>query len=271
MQASTGAHLVASLVVDFGEEVSLVNLARIGGAGAPQDEAAYALAFPFAAGRNSGGDEANLTWSPVGPLTLGTNDIERVLLAGLSVVAMNHVREAGIQIGDAAIVLGADPWSLLLLQWAKLQGASPVVFAGHGSPVLGDYASSTGVDAMLMDPSPREITKAVKSTHRGSGFAVAFDAVATDQSITHALSALHDGGRYVLAGLDPKRHVSLNAYPDLHRRDLEIISPMRSQLLELDVARLFRFSLDLANQGRLRLTGLLDPALGWHAKVTRQR
>jgi hypothetical protein len=80
--------------------------------------------------------------------------------------------------------------------------------------------------------------------------------------MTQALSALRDGGRYVLAAIDPQQHVLLNAYPDLHRRDLEIVSPMYSRL-PLDFAGLFRFSLTLAEQGRLHFNGLLDADRNW--------
>jgi threonine dehydrogenase-like Zn-dependent dehydrogenase len=260
MHAAAGADLVASLVVDLERRIPVVHVGTIGS----DAERVYALGFPGAAA----GDSSNVTWTPIGYLNLEALDIERVLLAGLSVIALKHVHEAGVQIGDPVLVLGADPWSLLLLQWAKLQGGSPLVFASRESR-LAEYAASVGVDGTLIDPSARDVAQAVSSTYRGAGFAVALDAVATDQSIRQALPALRDGGRYVLAGLDPTRYIQLNAYPDLHRRDLEIVSLMHSRLEPGDVARMFRFSLDLAEQGRLRLSGLLDPALGWRAVLTR--
>jgi D-arabinose 1-dehydrogenase-like Zn-dependent alcohol dehydrogenase len=101
--------------------------------------------------------------------------------------------------------------------------------------------------------------------HRGAGFAIALDGTATEQSLALALPALRDGGRYVLAGLDPERDVDLNAYPDLHRRDLEIISPMHSG--SVDFARMVRFSLQLAGERRLRLDGLVDSSAAWSTEL----
>jgi D-arabinose 1-dehydrogenase-like Zn-dependent alcohol dehydrogenase len=123
-----------------------------------------------------------------------------------------------------------------------------------------------GIELVLDDPGAREIARTLKLSPRGAGFAIALDGIATEQSLAHALPALRDGGRYVLAGLDPERHVDLNAYPDVHRRDLEIVSPMHS-LGDLDVGRMFRFALQLADQGRLRLDGLLDSNVGWRTEV----
>jgi threonine dehydrogenase-like Zn-dependent dehydrogenase len=193
--------------------------------------------------------------------------LERALLAVLSVLAMRHIREAQLQIGDPVLVLGSDPWSLLLLQWARLQGASPLVLARRGSLVLGEQASFFALDAELPDPTPSDLARVVKLTHREAGFAMAIDALGTEQSIALALPALRDGGRYVLAGLTPQPLVSLNAYPDLHRRDLELVSPTQS-LPSSEFARWFRFNLALAEQRRLRIDGLLNSSLGWRAIVT---
>jgi threonine dehydrogenase-like Zn-dependent dehydrogenase len=253
---STRLDVVASLLVD---SVPLIHLARVDGspASSAAQEPAYAVGIPLS---------KSVTWHSVGHLNLGASRTPRVLLAGLSALALKHVREADVQIGDAVMVFGVDPWSLLVLQWARLQGASPLVFACRGPRALGDSASLLGVDDILSNPSQSELARAVTSTHRGGGFAVALDAVADEQSMRQALSILRDGGRYVLAGFSPQPHVMLNAYLDLHRRDLEMVSPMHSTA-PFAFAELFRFSLDLAEQGRLQLDGLLDQALGWRARV----
>jgi threonine dehydrogenase-like Zn-dependent dehydrogenase len=204
----------------------------------------------------------DVTWHDVGHLALDASVTARVLLAGLSASAMAHVRAADVQIGDPVLVFGADPWSLLLLQWARLQGASPLVFASPRSPSFSEQAASQGVDAHLLEPTPGDLARAVKLTHRGGGFAVALDGMASERSMTQALSALRDGGRYVLAGINPQPYVLLNAYPDLHRRDLEIVSATQTPT-GADFARLFRFSLTLADQGRLQLERLLEAPCGW--------
>jgi threonine dehydrogenase-like Zn-dependent dehydrogenase len=201
-------------------------------------------------------------WSAVGPLDLQITAPERVLFAGLSALAMRYVREAQVQIGDPVLVLGADPWSLLLLQWAGLQGASPLVLARRGPHEVSERASSFRIDAELPDRTPGNLARAVKLTHRSAGFAIAFDGIASEQSMPQALSALRDGGRYVLAGLDPQAHVSLNVYPDLHRRDLEMVSVI-SPITRTAFTEMFRFSLELADKGKLQLERLLDQASGW--------
>ncbi len=96
---------------------------------------------------------------------------------------------------------------------------------------------------------------------------MALDAMATERSMTQALSALRDGGRYMLAGITPQQSISLNAYPDLHRRDLEVVSATHAPQGS-DFASMFRFGLRLADAGRLRLDGLLDPESGWQVSTT---
>jgi threonine dehydrogenase-like Zn-dependent dehydrogenase len=221
----------------------------------------------FALGLPSGAPGGPPAWTTVGHLNLESTRAEHILLAGLSALAMKHVRAAEVQIGDAVLVCGHDPWSLLLLQWARLQGASPLVFAGRGSDRLAELASSLGIEGTLKDPTSSDISRALKLTYRGAGFAFVFDGLATEQSVSQSLAALRDGGRYVLAGLNPARQIALNAYPDLHRRDLEVMSPMHTPF-DADVATMLRFSLTLIEQGRLRVEGLLDPAFGWRAVLT---
>ena len=260
--------IVASLVAD--REKAVLHLAQLGGEWphVSASEGAYALGIPVSRGVGAVGEmSGSVSWHVLGQLDLEAVRIERVLLGGLSVLAMKHVREADVQIGDAVVVFGTTPWSLLLLQWVKLQGASPLVFAGSGSQRFVECVSSIGVEAHLTDPKPSDIARAVKLTPHTSGFAVALDAIATERSVTQGLPAVRDGGRYVLAGLDPAPSIVLNAYPDLHRRDLEIVSPMHSST-ELDAARMLRFSLDLADKGRLDLECLVDPAFGWRVAVT---
>jgi threonine dehydrogenase-like Zn-dependent dehydrogenase len=249
--------VLASLVAEGATPVR--PLAHLGATGAAEGNQAGAPTTEYALGVCHS-DE--VLWNRLGALDLQTLKTEQVLLAGLSALAMRHVREAKVQIGDAVIVLGDDPWSLLLLQWARLQGASPLVFAGRSPQALGEHASSLGIDAALAELTPGELARAVKLTHRGAGFAVALDAISSEKSISQALAALRDGGRYVLAGIHPQDHVLLNVYPDLHRRDLEIISAKPPSSRE-EFASNFQFSLDLAAKGRLRFDGLLEPGCGW--------
>lgn len=249
--------ILASLVVEGATPVH--PLVHLGVMEAAEGAKTGALATEYALGVCHSDD---VLWNRLGALDLQTLKTERVLLAGLSALAMRHVREALVQIGDAVIVFGEDPWSLLLLQWARLQGASPLVFAGRAAQALGEHVSALGIDAALADPTPGELARAAKLTHRGAGFAVALDAIASEQSISRALAALRDGGRYVLAGIHPQEHVLLNVYPDLHRRDLEIVAAKPRATPE-EFASDFQFSLDLAAKRRLRFDGLLEPESGW--------
>ena len=218
-----------------------------------ENGARYAMGIPGSNG---------VLWHPVGALDVTAIPADRALLAGVSAMAMRHVREAQIQIGDAVLVFGTDPWALLLAQWALRQGASPLVFAGRVPESLSAMLASLHVDAHIQNPTAGDLAKAVKATHRGAGFATVIDAIASEQSMTLGLSALRDGGRYMPAGTDPQPRVLLNAYPDLHRRDLEILAA-QPWAVEEEFARNFEFSLNLAAKGSLRLDGLLEPVSGW--------
>lgn len=259
--AAAQPNIVASLIVESSRAEKprpLIHLGTVAGKNVDPANTApvCALGIPVS---------GNVAWHEVGHLDLQTAAMERALFAGMSVLAMKHVREADVQIGDAVLVVGADPWSLLLLQWAKLQGASPLVYVRRGPHSLSEQAASFGVDAQLSDPTASDLARAVKLTHRGGGFAVVLDAIASEQSMTQSLSTLRDGGRYMLAGIDPQPHVLLNAYPDLHRRDLEMVAAPYSPM-DPDFADRFRFSLKLADEQRLQLDRLLDPSCGWRVE-----
>jgi threonine dehydrogenase-like Zn-dependent dehydrogenase len=205
-------------------------------------------------------------WHSVGRLDLQTVTHERLLLAGLSAVAMAHVRESQLQIGDAVLVLGGDPWSLLLLQWARLQGASPLVMVRSGSRSAGAQAAASGVDLELTNPTAADMARAVKLTPGGVGFDVVFDATGSEESMTRLLAVLRDGGRYLLTGFDVQQHVALNAYPDLHRRDLEVLSVSDRTPVE-GFAGLFRFALQMIDLGRLPVDAVVDQASGWRVSL----
>jgi threonine dehydrogenase-like Zn-dependent dehydrogenase len=239
---------VASLVVGSASpHRTLLHLGKL------ENGARYAVGIPGSNG---------VLWHLVGALDLTAIPVDRALLAGVSAMAMRHVREAQIQIGDAVLVFGTDPWALLLAQWALRQGASPLVFAGRVPESLSATLASVQVDAHIQNPTAGDLAKAVKGTHRSAGFATVIDAVASEQSMTLGLSALRDGGRYMPAGTDPQPRVLLNAYPDLHRRDLEILAA-QPWTVEEEFARNFMFSLDLVAKGSLRFDGLLEPIAGW--------
>jgi hypothetical protein len=157
---------VASLVVGSASpHRTLLHLGKL------ENGARYAVGIPGSNG---------VLWHLVGALDLTAIPVDRALLAGVSAMAMRHVREAQIQIGDAVLVFGTDPWALLLAQWALRQGASPLVFAGRVPESLSATLASVQVDAHIQNPTAGDLAKAVKGTHRSAGFATVIDAVASE-------------------------------------------------------------------------------------------
>ena len=88
---TVGTQVVGSLLVD---DHPLIQLATIrGGPAGGLQGPVYALRVPSKDTRNG------LRWVTIGHLSLEATALPAVLLAGLSVLAINHTHEAAVQIG----------------------------------------------------------------------------------------------------------------------------------------------------------------------------
>jgi hypothetical protein len=210
--------------------------------------------------------ESGCLWSRVQAQCRGAS-LEHDLVCGMAALALVAVRQTRIQLGDPVLVLGNDPWSLLLLQMARLQGASPLLFATPGENRLGAVARQLGADLLLEGSS--HAREAIALSPGEAGYRVVFDAIGTERTLSAGLAAARDGGTYVAASLFGPSPASLNVYADLHRRDLEFVPLLPTAPPPHVWTVAVRRCLAWTRSGRIKLDDVLVDGSGWHTRLDR--
>jgi len=123
---------------------------------------------------------------------------EATFLDGLG-VAVHAVRRAGIEPGCRAVVLGAGPIGLLLLQVARIQGAGAVLAADIYDAAL-DCARELGAEPAVdgRELEPGELTSVVRNWAGAGRVAAVFDTTGDRNLQQAALGMLSPGGTLML-------------------------------------------------------------------------
>lgn len=112
----------------------------------------------------------------------------------LHAVDLGHVRP-----GMAAGVFGCGPIGLLILQVARLAGASPII-ATDRLPHRLEAALALGATTAILSEEGQE-NAAVWEATGGRGVAVAFEAAGENPAVETAIEAARPGGRVILVGI----------------------------------------------------------------------
>ena len=147
-----------------------------------------------------------------------TLTLEQLALVETMGIGAHAVERACLQAGEFALVIGAGPIGLAVIQFAQLAGATVIVmdinqdrldFCRHQFKV--DWTIAAGKEATTR---LREITSNDMPT-------AVFDATGNRQSMIHAFDLVAHSGRLILVGLmlgDVTFHD-----PDAHRRELTLL------------------------------------------------
>ena len=121
---------------------------------------------------------------------------------------MHAVDLAHLRVADSAVVLGAGPIGLLIVQLARLSGCDPV-FVSDRLPwrlKLAEKFGGTPVNFDQADPV-REVMRATG----GRGVDVAFEAAWADHSVQQAAEMVRLGGRVMLVGIPASDRIEMKA------------------------------------------------------------
>ncbi|MCS7105035.1 MAG: zinc-dependent alcohol dehydrogenase family protein [Thermofilaceae archaeon] len=131
-----------------------------------------------------------------------------------------------IEPGDTVAVVGAGPVGLLLIQLAKMWGASQVYAVDLLDTRL-SLAKQLGADATInvMEDDADEV---VKSLTEGFGVDVAIEAVGSSKAISVAMRLARRGGRVLVFGVAPEDDVLPVKPFELYDKELLIVSSYRS-------------------------------------------
>lgn len=117
-------------------------------------------------------------------------------------VAVRAVKRSRLQVGDTAVVIGAGPIGLLVLQAAKAAGASQV-FAVEPIPVRRELARQLGANEVF-DPGRGDVGKEIAERTEGLRAHVAFECVGAQSAFDTAVRVTGRRAMIVMVGMARK-------------------------------------------------------------------
>ena len=136
------------------------------------------------------------------------------------------IDQAGIRIGDTVAIIGAGPIGLILLQLARLAGASMLIQTDMEDARL-KMARKLGADYVI-NITEEDPVEAIKRLTNGYGTDVAIEAVGSPKAITQAMRATRRGGRLNIFGVSPQDAVWEVKPFELYDKELTITTSYRS-------------------------------------------
>jgi L-iditol 2-dehydrogenase len=162
-------------------------------------------------------------------------------------VALHAMDLAHLRTGMTVAVLGCGPIGLLLVQLAKLSGASRIIATDLHAHRL-DAARSFGAQDLVQADRGGELPKLISAV-AGRGVDVAFEAAGEQSAVDVAVGAACPGGKVVLAGIPADDRTSFTA--STARRNGLTIKMVRR------MKHAYTRSIELAASGKIQLAQLV--------------
>lgn len=142
------------------------------------------------------------------PLPDSISEAEGAMLEPLG-VALHALDLARLRAGEPVGVFGCGPIGLLVVQLARLAGATPIL-ATDRLPHRLEAARECGATAAFLAGAGEEAAEVLAETG-GSGVAVAFEVAGENAAVDAALAAARPGGRVVLIGIPAEDSTTFTA------------------------------------------------------------
>lgn len=143
---------------------------------------------------------------------------EEAVFFNLGAIALQGVRKARIELGEATLVIGQGLIGLLALQLAKLSGAVPVIAADLTDSRL-ELSKDIGADYTL-NPEDTDFSERLSAASMGKGPVVVIEATGHPDAISTALHVAGWGARVVLLASTRGETPKVNFYRDVHKKGL---------------------------------------------------
>ena len=166
------------------------------------------------------GHTSHFITAPYRLLKVPSTDVpaEETVFFNLGAIALQGVRKARIELGEATLVLGQGLIGLLAVQLAKLSGAVPLIAADLTDSRL-ERSETMGADVTL-NPEEANFSEQLRGATNGDGPAVIIEATGHPDAITTALEAAGQDARMVLLASTRGETPSVNFYRDVHKKGL---------------------------------------------------
>jgi 2-desacetyl-2-hydroxyethyl bacteriochlorophyllide A dehydrogenase len=155
-------------------------------------------------------------WQPV------PDDVtsEEATFTILGSVALHGIRKAMLQIGEAAVIVGAGVVGQLLSQYAHWSGCQPVIILDFYQERL-EKARLGGVD-YVVNPATTDPVAFVREVTRGRGADAVFEGTRSAQTLPLMMKVAAQGGRVMVVGSLPGT-VEIDPFTDMQLKELHII------------------------------------------------
>lgn len=135
-------------------------------------------------------------------------------------IGAHGVRRAGIEKGDAVLVIGAGPIGIGTMEFARIAGGK-VIAMDISDERLAFCRREAGVE-FTINPLHGDAVEWLKTYTDGDMASVVFDATGNLKAINDGINYLAHGGRYVLIGL--QKEAFSFSHPDFHKRESTLMS-----------------------------------------------
>lgn len=143
---------------------------------------------------------------------------EEAVFFNLGAIALQGIRKARIELGEATLILGQGLIGLLAMQLAKLSGAVPLIAADLTDSRL-EISKSMGADYAL-NPEDTNFSEQLSQVTNGDGPAVVIEATGHPDAISTALDVAGRDARVVLLASTRGETPKVNFYRDVHKKGL---------------------------------------------------
>lgn len=188
---------------------------------------------------------------------------DHAAMTTLTVIVMNAVRLARIELGERVGVVGAGLIGQLALQLSRLCGARPTVSI---DPIAKRRELAQRCGATIgLDPSADDADEQLTRMTGGAELDVVFEATGSPAAFNPALRRVAFGGRLILLGSTRGLVDGFDPYSDVHRKGITVIGAhvsshpgQATHFNRWTTANNQRLALDLMADGSLQLGPLIS-------------
>ena len=166
------------------------------------------------------GHTSHFIVSPNRLLKIASTDVpaEEAVFFNLGAIALQGVRKARIELGEATLVLGQGLIGLLAMQLSKLSGAIPLIAADLTDSRL-EISKRMGADCTL-NPEDVDFSEQLSNVTQGNGPAAVIEATGHPDAVSTALDVAGWGARVILLASTRGETPNVNFYRDVHKKGL---------------------------------------------------
>jgi threonine dehydrogenase-like Zn-dependent dehydrogenase len=124
-----------------------------------------------------------------------------------------------VELGEAVVIMGLGAIGLCAAQFARLQGAYPVIGLDP-SPERRSFAKNLGIDAVIADAAELAQGHPLMPKDKPP---IVVEATGRPEAIPLAFQLCARGGRVVLLGSTRGVTENVNFYTDVHKKGLDVI------------------------------------------------